>query len=325
MHILIVNNTVIPAHKYGGTERVIWWLGKELVKKGHKVSFLVKEGSTCDFATIISYDFSKTIEEQTPRDVDFVHFFYGFHETHSKPCLYTLEGNHNFGSSLPVNTVFVSKNHAERFGSNVYVHNGLDFADYGDPALLNKRKYYHFLAKAAWRVKNVRGAINIINDSQERLVVMGGSRLNFKMGFRFTPYPNIRFKGMIGGEEKNEVMRHSKGLLFPVLWHEPFGVAITESLYFGCPVFGTPYGSLKELITPEVGFLSASREELTEAILGNRFNSKTCHEYVLENFSSKLMTERYLVLYAKVLKGETLNTSRPTLKERQVEKFLPFY
>lgn len=39
MRILIVHNSVIPAHKYGGTERVIWYLGKELVKQGHKVRF----------------------------------------------------------------------------------------------------------------------------------------------------------------------------------------------------------------------------------------------------------------------------------------------
>ena len=41
MHILIVNNTSIPVQKYGGTERVIWWLGKQLVKMGHQVSYLV--------------------------------------------------------------------------------------------------------------------------------------------------------------------------------------------------------------------------------------------------------------------------------------------
>ncbi len=66
MHVLIVNNTRIPAHKYGGTERVIWWLGKELVKAGHRVSYLVARGSKCDFAEILVYDFSKTVEQQTP-------------------------------------------------------------------------------------------------------------------------------------------------------------------------------------------------------------------------------------------------------------------
>ena len=35
MNILIVDCTgIIPARKYGGTERVIWYLGKELSKLG---------------------------------------------------------------------------------------------------------------------------------------------------------------------------------------------------------------------------------------------------------------------------------------------------
>ncbi|RYE12133.1 MAG: glycosyltransferase family 4 protein, partial [Sphingobacteriales bacterium] len=53
MNILIAHNSVIPAFKYGGTQRVIWWLGKELVKRGHKITYLVAKGSHCDFATII--------------------------------------------------------------------------------------------------------------------------------------------------------------------------------------------------------------------------------------------------------------------------------
>ena len=63
MHILIVNNTTIPAFKYGGTERIIWWLGKDLVKRGHKVTYLVESGSSCDFAAVIPYNFDLTVEE----------------------------------------------------------------------------------------------------------------------------------------------------------------------------------------------------------------------------------------------------------------------
>ena len=36
MHVLLVNTTPIPVYAYGGTERVIWDLGKSLVKQGHK-------------------------------------------------------------------------------------------------------------------------------------------------------------------------------------------------------------------------------------------------------------------------------------------------
>lgn len=104
----------------------------------------------------------------------------------------------------------------------------------------------------------------------------------------------------------------SKVLLFPVLWHEPFGIAITESLYFGCPVFGTPYGSLPELVTPAVGFLSNSYSALSEALKEiDSYDRNVCHEYVCDQHTSKEMTKKYLEYYEKVLNGETINRERP--------------
>ena len=53
MHVLLINNSSIPVYAYGGTERVIWDLGAELVRRGHRVSYLVPGGSRCDFAAVL--------------------------------------------------------------------------------------------------------------------------------------------------------------------------------------------------------------------------------------------------------------------------------
>ena len=53
MHVLLVNHAPIPVFAYGGTERVIWDLGRALVQMGHRVSYLVPEGSHCDFAQVL--------------------------------------------------------------------------------------------------------------------------------------------------------------------------------------------------------------------------------------------------------------------------------
>ena len=274
MNILIVDNGKIPAVNYGGTERVIWYLGKELLKLGHQVSYLVKEGSTCDFAKVIIRDNTKTISSQIPSNIDVVQFNFSPKEEINIPHIITVHGNSNDKNEFDKNSVFVSKNHAERFGSTSYVYNGLDWSDYGKVDLNNDRKYFHFLAKAAWRVKNVKGAIAVVEQtSQEKLHVVGGTRLNISMGFRFTTSARVRFHGMLGGQDKLNVLQKSKGLIFPVLWNEPFGLSIVESLYFGCPVFATPYGSLPEIVNKEVGFLSAhssaqeNRSSLTSVLL----------------------------------------------------------
>lgn len=318
MKILIEKDSVIPVTKYGGTQRVIWYLAYELSKMGHEVSFLVPKGSYCDFARIIEIDPSKPIPDQIPEDIDVVHFNSFVPDEYPKPYIYSLHGNLSLGQSAPLNTVFVSRNHAERHGSNSYVYNGLDWNDYGKANLSRQRNLYHFLGKAAWRAKNIKGAIDIVKSIPGgKLEVLGGTRLNIKMGFRLTLSPKIRFKGMVDNSGKKEIIEQSKGLIFPVKWHEPFGLAVTESLYYGSPVYGTPYGSLPELVNSEVGFLSDKRSDIVEHILkcGDSYSPQRCHEYACDLFNSKIMAEEYLKKYERVLNGQNLNRTRPTASE----------
>jgi glycosyltransferase involved in cell wall biosynthesis len=324
MNILIVDSEIIPARRYGGTQRVIWYLGKELSKLGHKVTYLVAKGSYCDFADVLILDRNRKLSEQIPVSIDIVHLNFMPTERIEKPYIVTIHGNCNDFREFDLNSVFVSQNHASRFGSDSFVYNGLDWDDYGNPDLLRKRNKFHFLGKAAWSVKNVQGAIDVIKATKnERLMVLGGHRLNLKMGFRFTLSSRIQFYGMVGGDEKNSLLQESKGLIFPVRWNEPFGLALIESLFFGCPVFGTPYGSLPEIINPEVGFLSNKADELAHEIeYVDRFSRTQCHNYALELFNSKVMTELYLEKYLKVLNGGKLNLHSPKLIEKQTEKLL---
>lgn len=325
MNVLIVLKSILPPYKYGGIERVVWYLGKALVKTGHRVTFLVREGSHCDFAKVIFFNSSKSITDQIPDDTDIVHFQFSPEEEIALPYVVSIHVNVNPETELDCNSIFVSQNHSLRYGSESYVYNGMDWDDYGQPDFFSQREYFHFLGKAAWRVKNVKGAIKVTQKSGQRLKVLGGTRLNFKMGFRLTLDPRIEFYGMVGGDEKNGLLRNSKGLIFPVRWHEPFGIAITESLYFGCPVFGTPYGSLPELVTSEFGHLSTDSNELAESILNaDSYSKKKCHEYVRDKFNSRVMAEAYIKKYEQVLNGASLNEKKPKLVHPQKVRFLPW-
>ena|GEM_PF-53569 len=313
--LLLVNKAPIPVFAYGGTERVIWDLGKALTQLGHKVSYLVPAGSSCPFAEVIAIDPTRSIESQIPEAVDLVHFQFkpDYPDRITKPWLMTQHGNSQVGEVLPLNTVFVSKNHAERHGSQSYVLNGLDWSEYGQVNLQDPRAYMHFLGKAAWSVKNVKGAIDVALKTHFPLKVLGGDRLNIKRGFRFTLSPRVHFYGMVGGEQKMQLLRNSSGLVFPVRWHEPFGLAVIESLYFGAPVFATPYGALPELVTPENGVLATSTQELAYGIQNHIPSRKLNHERAQELFSAKRMALDYLVQYEKVVSGRLLHQHSPTL------------
>lgn len=312
--MLMAERAFLPAQGYGGLHRMVWGLAKALSARGHKVYLLCARGSHCDFATVVERDPSRDIREQIPADVDIVHFNSAVPEGFDRPYVETIHGNYN--KSFSPNSVFVSANHAARHGSEHYVYNGIDWDDpeYSALDLKSARgNRYHFLGKADWKVKNLRGAIGVTlgMDNGARLDVIGGHRLSWHMGFRFTLSPRISFHGMMAGAAKGEILGRSAGLIFPVTWHEPFGLAVIESLYMGAPVFATPYGALPEIVTPEVGALSANAEQMRYDIAHAHFSPTLCHEYARETFSAMRMAEGYEAKYEAVLNGATLNTTRP--------------
>src|SRR4051812_25773058 len=93
MNILIAYPGVIPALQYGGTERVIWYLGNELHTLGHSVTYLVDRGSTCPFGNVIYFDPGKSLADHIPANVDIVHFNFIPESAVHKPYVVTQHGN----------------------------------------------------------------------------------------------------------------------------------------------------------------------------------------------------------------------------------------
>ncbi|BDD04585.1 glycosyltransferase [Aureibacter tunicatorum] len=316
MHILIVDNIKIPVINYGAVERFVWWIGKELSNQGHEVSYLVKKGSYCPFGKVYTYDLNKPISVQIPKGVDVLHLNNPLDEDLDFPFLITCHGNYPFFEYHHENTVFVSQNHANRYNADTYVYIGLDFDEYGKVDWNASRDYNLFLANTENKKKNVKGAISICEKINQKLAIVGGDGNSNHL---------IQFKGMVGGFKKNKIINGGRALLFPVIWNEPFGVALIESLYFGLPVIGTPYGSLPELINEEVGYLSFDDWELESALLhADNFDRSLCHQYVLDEFDHITMTNKYISLYEKVLNGEKLNKRKPILFPNNINN-LPIF
>lgn len=314
MKIALVYPGHFPAERYGGTERVIWDLGSALQRLGHGVTLIATRVRECPFGPVIEVPDRKNLIMAVPSNCDIIHA----HDPEAaaqpmkaaKPLVVTIHGNISGGPIHP-NSVFVSRNHAERHGASCWVLNGLDWRRYPRPDLSAPRCGFHFLGKAAWSVKNMRGAIWLAGRSGRSINILGGRRVNFSMGFRVTLAPWARFHGMVDDAEKAVVLARSEGLVFPVLWHEPFGLAVIESLYMGCPLFATRYGALPELATHGLhGFLSNSRSELLDAMRnpGRHGQGMACHEHAATKFSADRMARDYVRVYERVLSGEALNS-----------------
>jgi glycosyltransferase involved in cell wall biosynthesis len=250
------------------------------------------------------YDPAVPIAKQIPEDVDVVHANFPVLEEMPKPFLVTMHGYDPRGGVFDRNTVFISRRHAELHHASCYLYHGLDPDEYGTFDPTAERRNLVFLAHIRRKEKNLKGAIRIARKSGKRLSVVGGKK--------FTLDPRIQYHGMLGGDEKNAVLSRSTALLNPITWDEPFGLSIIEALYHGCPVIGTPYGSMKELVTNDVGFLSSSEAELVAMCKEHSmFDRNRCHDYVMTYFVSCVMTDGYLQLYERVLSGESLHESEP--------------
>lgn len=303
MKVVHVFPTDFPVRGYGGTERICVWLSKALAEMGHEVTLLCNEGSRLPFAkTIAFHEAQDRVESLLPDGTDIVHFWASPQTEPTFPYLVTIEGNGQAGERFLPNTVFASRNHAQRHGWTEFVHNGLDLSEY--PLQTKKENYALFMAKVSWRIKNVRGAIRIANKAGIPLFVAGGR----------APLLSRRTKsfGMVDGAQKIALLQNAKLFLFPVIWQEPFGIVNIEALACGTPVIATPRGALPEIVDDSCGILADSFDELVEAVSrADHFDAMACRARVARYFSHYQMAETYLSYYKKVIRQRKIRDGFP--------------
>lgn len=293
-----------PVAGYGGTERVAYWLGKAQAELGHEVVFLCEAGSSLPFAKTITLPAGiSDLDPYLPPGTDIVQLYGTPNFKVSAPVLINIGGNGSAGEHFHPNSVFVSADHARRHHWTEYVHNGIDLAEYPLAKKTRSTDYLAFLAKASWRVKNLRGAIAIAKKAGLPLHIAGGRAPWWFSG--------VKSLGMVDGATKLEHLQKAKCLLFPVIWEEPFGLAVVEALACGTPVVATPRGALPEIITKECGVLANSFAELVNAVKTIQLSPEACRARVEQCFTHLHMAEKYLAYYRRILADGRLREGFP--------------
>src|SRR5207245_10649802 len=247
-------------------------------------------------------DPARALRPLLPPGADTLHAIFPGRRVPSHPFVQTLEGNLTPGSPTLQNNICVSRDHARRHGTNVFVYNGLDPADFIFRAA--KDDYDLFLG----RLHSVRGygwAVAAAKHSGRRLLIAGGWRPSLRR--------NIRYVGEVDGARKRDLFAGARCLWMPALWDEPFGLTLIEALFSGTPVLGTTRGALPEIITPEVGALRDSLEDLIEASSTIETRSpEACRAHAARYFSHVVMAEEYVRVYRHLLARGELPPGRPT-------------
>ncbi len=250
MHVVVASHHRLPVEGYGGPQRVVVALVQALAALGHRVTVLAQPGTKLAAASRIVEIPARALKNGTsdltpflPDNADIVHAHFplkqGPHGPHgpksakSVPFVQTLHGNWKPGTPLPPHTIFLSRDHARRHGSETFVYNGLDPADF----IFRPRKeqWDLFLGK----LHSDRGyhwAIEAAKRTGRRLIVAGGWRPSFT--------GVIKYVGEVGGKRKAVLLARARCLWMPAQWDEPFGLPTIEALFSGTPVLGTKSGAL---------------------------------------------------------------------------------
>ncbi len=317
MKIVIFHPVVLPVRHYGGTERVLMWLVEALTKIGHQVTVFAAPGSRMPEGVECVTDASELRQRASEFDI-----FHAFTKTEQDwvdafpgRYLVTIHGNGQLGEQFHQNSVFVSRNHAERHGATAFVYNGLDVNDFRvNP--VPRPDHFVFLSKTSWRVKNLKGAIRLASKMRQNLWVAGGNGPIWLKAWVFLKRMfghDWKWVGSVDQKSKAEFLEGGKAMIFPHLWNEPFGLVIVESLSCGTPVLAHPYGSLPELLEFAPQCLMRSEQDWEMALSGQVKlpTPEECRAWVETHFTKEKMAENYLKLYEIVKSGKPLNERMP--------------
>ena len=329
----------VPPPAYGGTEMVISLLTEELVARGHEVT-LFASGDSQTSARLVpgSERYLRGAGYGSPAALSLLNVLacfdtsYKFDIIHNhtcpegmalaeyadKPVVTTIHG----AMANELVTLFeryagwyitISQSskaqlpEKPRFAGVVY--NAVDAATY--PYNAGPRKDYLLYLSRMSAEKGPDLAI----EAAKRLrmpLIMAGNVSDLDAEFfheRVKPHIDgelIQYVGEADQVTKRGLLSEARCLLAPVTWAEPFGLFMAESMACGTPVIALRNGSTPEVVRHGVtGYVVDSVAEMADAVanLGN-IAPEACRTHVVEEFSIKRMTDRYLDAYETVLSSQ---------------------
>lgn len=105
----------------------------------------------------------------------------------------------------------------------------------------------------------------------------------------------IKWMGEMEFQAKLRLYQNAKAFLFPILWDEPFGLVMIESMSCGTPVVAFRKGAVPEVIVDrKTGFVVENEEEMINAVKKiDQISREDCRKHVEENYKIEKMVDRY--------------------------------
>ncbi len=198
MHIALFFWDRLPVPDYGGTQRMVVSLARGLAAAGHRVTLVAGHGSVVPEATLVPVSIAEArrpefdIRPLLPPSLDIVLACAPLRTPPEVPWIRRLAGNWKPGTTGAPNTLYLSRNHAERHGGRAFVYNGVDPAEY---RFRDHKDDYDLFLGRLHGVKGYRWAASGAKRLRRRMVIAGGWRPSLS---RY-----VRYVGRVGGSPED--------------------------------------------------------------------------------------------------------------------------
>lgn len=162
-------------------------------------------------------------------------------------------------------------------------------------------KGYALMLSTIGRHKNQKDAILASKKAGIPLILAGKIRDQDYFDQDIKPHidgTSVKLLGQLDFMKKIELYQNASCFLFPILWQEPFGLVVIESLACGTPVIAYPHGGPKEIIKDgETGFLVENPDQMAEKIGKiSSISRERCRESVAQRYTEEIVGEKYYAL-----------------------------
>ncbi len=328
----------VPPKKYGGTERVVFDLTEELVRRGHDVTLFASGDS--ETSAKLSSVTPRGLRETRSQDIygpnvlsmlnigvaysqannfDIIHDHNGHlslptAQLSPTPVVSTMHGifttaNKKMFSALKKPNIVTISNSQTLSAPDINhagtVYNGLNMDHF--PFSEETDRYLLFVGRISPE-KGVHLAIEAAQELDLPLIII--AKLESVDMEYFNKYvgpklsDEIRWVGEMDETERNRYYSRAICLVNPLTWKEPFGLTMIEAMACGCPVVSFGNGSVPEIVLDgKTGYVVADTEEMIDRINHiDKIKRSFCRKHVLKNFNEKNMAEGYEKIYQSLLK-----------------------
>jgi glycosyltransferase involved in cell wall biosynthesis len=327
----------VPPKLYGGTERIVAYLTDELVDLGHDVTLFASGDSHTKaklepgwpHALRLDIDMRDYLAPHVilletlarrAHDFDIIHLHidylgYPLLRRIGVPFLTTLHGRLDlpelrriYETFADVPLVSISDSQREPLPDANYIgtiHHGLpkDLLKAGDGA----EGYLAFIGRISPE-KAPDAAIRIAAAAGMKIKIAAKidkvDRAYFEEHIEPSlALPHVEFIGEINETQKSAFLGNAAGLLFPIAWREPFGLAMIEAMACGTPVIAMRRGSVPEVIEDGVtGFIVETEAEAVAAVRRlPKLDRKRVRQAFEARFTGRRMAEDYVRHYQQLI------------------------